>query len=349
MKDILKRIVVRSELALYVDGKKILDERGIRLLSILDSVGSLLEASKTLDIPYSRVWEYIAKLERALKTDVISVRRGGRGGSLALTPEGLEIVKYVKNVIREGFAALPKFYDIDIHIAGSDDMLLGSVVGIMRRDHGFNLLYSRIGSLRGLFSLLLGDSHIAPIHLIDPDSDVYNVPYIKRLGLDGMSYILFGYYREVGFVYRKNISINSIKDIIENNYRIVNRCKGSGIRLLFDKMLREYASSRGESLSNIINMVKGYGDEVETHGEAVSRIVEGYADVALGLRADASTTGLEFKPLRWESFDFVVSKQLLESDIWSRFNRLLLNLIQDLITSFEGYKLSEKFGELMEI
>lgn len=349
MTDILKRISLRSEPVLYIDGRRVLDERGLRLLSILDSVNSLLEASKSLGIPYSRVWEYIAKLERALKVDVIRVRRGGRGGSLELTPEGLEVVRYVKRNIRGVVGPLSLFYDVDVHIAGSDDMLLGSIVGIMKRDYGINLLYSRIGSLRGLFSLLMGDSHIAPIHLVDPDSGEYNIPYVRRLGLEGLIYILFGYYREVGFIYRKNISVESIDDIIENNYRIVNRCKGSGIRMLLDKLLREYAEGLGEGLRDIINRVRGYGDEVETHKEAVSRIVEGYADVALGLRVDASMSGLEFRPLRWESFDFIINKEFVESEKWGVFHSLFNNLVNKLVDSLEGYRLSERFGELMKL
>jgi len=349
MTDIFSRLSLRSEPVLYVDGRRVLDERGLRLLSILDSVNSLLEASRSLGIPYSRAWEYIAKLERTLKVDIIRVRRGGRGGSLELTPEGLEVVRFVKRNIRGVVGPLSSFYDVDVHIAGSDDMLLSSIVGIMKRDYEMNILYSRIGSLRGLFSLLMGDSHIAPIHLIDPDSGEYNISYVRRLGLEGLTYIMFGYYREVGFIYRKNISVESVGDIIENNYRIVNRCKGSGIRILLDKLLREYAEELGEGLGDIINRVRGYGDEVETHKEAVSRIVEGHADVTLGLRVDASVSGLEFRPLRWESFDFIINKGFVESEKWGDFHGLFKNLVIKLVGSIEGYRLSERFGDLMRL
>lgn len=349
MTDIIRRIMIMNEPVLYVDGRRVLDERGLRLLSILDSVNSLLEASRSLGIPYSRVWDYIAKLERSLKEDIISVRRGGRGRSLELTPTGLRIVRYVKNNIREGPRPLPRIIDIDIHIAGSDDMLLGSVVGFLKQEQGVNILYSRIGSLRGLFSLLMGDSHIAPVHLLDPDSNEYNVPHVRRLGLEGVAYLLFGYYREVGFICRRGLLVESIDDIIRNNYRIVNRCKGSGMRIFLDKLVREYASASGMSFSEIVNTIRGYGDEVATHREAVAKIVEGQADVMLGLRVDAVSAGLDFKPLRWESFDFVVSRHLVESEKWGIFFELFKELTPKLIDSMDGYKLSENFGRMIEV
>ncbi len=348
MHKILDRLSIRSEPVLYVDGKRVLDPRGLRLLSILDNVNSLLEASKSLGIPYSRVWEYIAKLERALKIDIIHVKRGGRGGGLELTPEGQEIVRYIKNNVRGSFKPLADFYDVDIHIAGSDDMLLGSVIGSIRKKSGLNILYSRIGSLRGLSSLLLGDSHIAPIHLMDPNTGEYNVPYVRRLGLEGYVYLLYGYQREVGFIFRKNMIVESIEDLIQNQYRVVNRCRGSGIRILFDNMIRNYAEKEGINIREITTNIPGYNDEVDTHKEAVSRIVDGTADVTLGLRIDALSHGLEFKPLKWEQFDFIVFRAITESNVWGSFYNQFLDLVQEGISTLEGYRLSKKFGKMIE-
>jgi len=298
--DIRSRLSIINEPTLYIDGKKVLDIRGLRLISVLDEVNSLLEASKLLGIPYSRAWEYIAKLERILKVDIIRVTRGGRGG-LLLTQEGLEIVKYIKNSIKAGVEPHRRTYDIDLHIAGSDDTLLSSVIGVMKRKHYLNILYSKIGSLRGLFSLMMGDAHIAPIHLLDPDIGEYNVPYVRRLGLDGYTVIITGYEREVGFIYRKDISVKSIEDIVQNDYRIVNRCRGAGIRILFDNLIKEYAENHRMSFGDVLSKLKGYDDEAETHEETVTYILGGTADVTLGLKIDASSAGLGFTPLKWES------------------------------------------------
>ncbi len=349
MTGVLGRTEIRKEYALYIDGRKVLDERGIRVLAILNDVNSLLEASRLLGIAYSRVWEYIAKVERALKTDIIMVRRGGRGRNLELTKTGLTLVKYLKQHIKEMPGSIPQLYSVEIHIAGSDDPLLNNIVGILRREHKIGLLYSRIGSMRGLLSLLMGDSDIAPIHLLDIETNEYNIPYVKRLGLEGSAYLLHGYYREVGFIFRKGLNIESIEDIIKNRYRIVNRCRGSGIRLLIDHLIKEYARAVGSPYIKIIDEIEGYHDEVETHREAVDKILEGAADVTLGLRIDTRGTGLEFKPILWENFDFIINRQLLDSPQWKAFYKPFRKVVSKLIPTMEGYKLSEKFGEITEL
>ena len=52
-------------LQLLKDKNIIMDERGARLLILIDSLGSILAASKRIEVPYSRAWEYISRLERS--------------------------------------------------------------------------------------------------------------------------------------------------------------------------------------------------------------------------------------------------------------------------------------------
>ncbi len=345
---ILGRVEVRLEPALYIDGRRVLDERGVRLLSILDSVDSLLEASRRLGIPYSRVWEYISKVERALKTEVVRVRRGG-GGGLRLTDEGYTVVRYVRDRVGAPASTVSRDVSIGLHIAGSDDPLLELFIGSLRRVARLNIVYSKVGSLRGLSSLLLGDSHIAPIHLIDLDTGEYNIPYVRKLGLGGYVALLRGYFREVGYIYRSDISISGIEDVIRGGYRVVNRCIGSGIKTLFDKLIRDYASSHGLDFNKVIESISGYGDMVDTHLEAVKSVVDGDADVTLGLRVEAEAYGLGFTPVLWEEFDLVVDKSILDTDIWENFHRYFVEEVPRLMDNFVGYKLSNGFGELVWI
>jgi molybdate transport repressor ModE-like protein len=349
MRDVTDRLELRSEPVLYIDGKRVLDERGVRLISILDTVGSLLEASKRLGIPYSRVWEYIAKLERFLKIDILEVGGGGRRRGVELTPEGVKLVKYIKDFVKSGLEPTSSYYEVDIHIAGSDDIVLDSFLGELRKRGGLTILYSKIGSLRGLSSILLGDAQIAPIHLIDPDSGEYNTPYIRKLCLEGYVSILHGYHREVGFIYRKGVEFSSIEDIVEGEYIFINRCRGSGIKVLFDKIVKEYASSKGLDVRDVLKSIRGYDEEVETHSEIISRLLNGAADVAVGLRTEALSHGLSFRPLIWERFDFVVAKELLDSEEWRWFYGSFIELIPQLVRSIEGYRVSENFGELIDL
>jgi molybdate transport repressor ModE-like protein len=347
MHRIIDRLEVRSEPVLYIDGRKVLDERGVRLISILDSVNSLLEASRKLGIPYSRVWEYIAKLERILKQEVIMVRRGGRGRGFKLTPEGLELVRYVKKIVKTSFEAVEAHIDVDIHIAGSDDLILDLFISEVKKKHGLTILYSKIGSLRGLSSILLGDAQIAPIHLIDPDTGEYNLPYVRKLGLERYVAILYGYFREVGFIHRQDIKISTIEDIIEGGYRIVNRCRGSGIKVLLDKLIYEYAASQKLGIKEVINMLKGYEDEVDTHQEAISKILEGATDIAIGLRREAETHNLDFEPITWERFDFIITREIIDTEKWRHLYTLYTETMPKIIADIRGYRVTENFGEIL--
>jgi molybdate transport repressor ModE-like protein len=344
MRGILDKIELKRETVLYIDGKKILDERGVRLISILDDVNSLLEASRRLGIPYSRVWEYIAKVERYLKTSLIEVRRGGRGGGLRLTDNGRKLVDYVKGMMLPSDVSMERHFDIDIHIAGSDDIILNLFIEEFKRKSSLNIMYSRIGSLRGLSSLLLGDAQVSAIHLIDIESGKYNIPFIDRLGLRDYVILIRGYEREVGFIYRKEIEVDSIDSIVEKKYRVVNRCLGSGIKILFDNLVRDYAERIGVDPLEVSMGIVGYDDEVDTHIEAIKKVLEGSADVTIGLKYEASSAGLGYTPITWEKFDIVVRKDFLEDNSWKLFYKDFISMTPSLIKDIDGYRLTDDFG-----
>ncbi|RLG03924.1 MAG: MolR family transcriptional regulator, partial [Thaumarchaeota archaeon] len=47
-------------------GRRVVDEDLVKLLILIDRTGSLLSASSSLGLSYSRAWEAVARLERAL-------------------------------------------------------------------------------------------------------------------------------------------------------------------------------------------------------------------------------------------------------------------------------------------
>ena len=57
----LEKLRPRLALVLEIDGKPVVDRELAEILRAVRSLGSLLRASRSLGIPYSRVWDRIAR------------------------------------------------------------------------------------------------------------------------------------------------------------------------------------------------------------------------------------------------------------------------------------------------
>jgi molybdate transport system regulatory protein len=78
----------------------LLNKRKFKLLEYIDECGSIMEASKKVDIPYRSSLKYIENLENDLNTTIVSTKRGGKGGGggSKLTKEGKFILKEYRKV-----------------------------------------------------------------------------------------------------------------------------------------------------------------------------------------------------------------------------------------------------------
>ena len=78
----------------------LLNKRKFKLLEYIDECGSIMEASKKVEIPYRSSLKYIENLEEDLGTSIVSTKRGGKGGGggSKLTKEGKFILKEYRKV-----------------------------------------------------------------------------------------------------------------------------------------------------------------------------------------------------------------------------------------------------------
>ena len=88
--------------------------------------------------------------------------------------------------------------------------------------------------------------------------------------------------------------MRSLRDVAERNLRFINRQRGSGTRLLIDRML---ADAQIES-----STLEGFGNEEFTHPAVAATVASGGADAGFGLRAAAAEYGLAFVPLVRERY-----------------------------------------------
>lgn len=230
----------------------------------------------------------------------------------------------------------------NLQLAGSHDFLVEQLVKyIASESNGLSITPSYIGSLEGLMMLYRGSADIAAVHLLDPASQQYNLPFIRQLFVHEPITVMRLASREQGLIVAKGNpkNISGVKDLARSDVTIINRQKGAGTRFLLDSFL---ANEKLEPAA-----VKGYSNEEWTHLGAAAHISRGSADAAFGIRCAASQLGLDFIPLTKEQFDLVFR--------WTPENREALKHLIDLIqlTNFkesiadmDGYD-AEDFGEII--
>ncbi len=200
-----------------------------------------------------------------------------------------------------------------------------------------------VGSLGGWNAIKRGDADLAGSHLLDEKTMNYNIHMPKLMGLEDKVYIYRGYSREVGILIKKNNpkNIKDVNDFLRDDIVIINRNKGSGTRVLLDKLLKEKGVNEPEKL------IKGYTYEVKTHSAVATAILQGRADAGISLRAMAELFNLDFIPIGVEIYDFIVRKEKVENKFVNKFLETLKSkeFSKELEKRLPGYKTLEESGE----
>ena len=91
-----------------------------------------------------------------------------------------------------------------IHLAGSHDFLVEHLVKyVAHQNIGLTIQPTYIGSLEGLMMLYRNMCDIAAIHLLDPASKEYNLPFIKQLFVHEPITVMRFASREQGLIVQK--------------------------------------------------------------------------------------------------------------------------------------------------
>jgi len=200
----------------------------------------------------------------------------------------------------------------DVVVIGSHCVGLDYLLGKLQ-ERGIVSKFLAVGSMGGLSAARRGECDLAGIHLLDPGTNVYNAPYLG----DDLEMIR-GYGRLQGIVYRPGDNRFEGLEIAEAVSRalqdsdciLINRNRGSGTRILIDRLLGSARPS-------------GYLREAKSHNAVVAAIVQGRADWGVAIVNVAKDAGLGFLPLQAEQYDFVVPRARLLRPAVQCFRSLL--------------------------
>ena len=189
----------------------------------------------------------------------------------------------------------------DLVVIGSHCIGLDYLLGELQQ-RAVRSKFLAVGSLGGLEAAKRGECDIAGVHLLDPDSNKYNRPFLTpTLAL------IPGYGRLQGIVFRKSDprfeGLSAARAIAtalgDPSCVMVNRNPGSGTRALIDRLL-DGAKPRG------------YAVQPRNHNAVAAAVTQGRADWGVTLETIARNAGLGFIPVQHEQYDFIVPKSRAE-------------------------------------
>jgi putative molybdopterin biosynthesis protein len=183
----------------------------------------------------------------------------------------------------------------DLVIAGSHCVALDVVLGALA-EQGLRARTLAVGSLGGVAAAARGECDLAPVHLLDPKSGVYNA-HLRREGLG----LIKGWQRMQGFVFRERdtrfaglTALDAVKAALADPACLmVNRNAGAGTRILIDQLLNGARPP-------------GYSNQPRSHNAVAAAVAQGRADWGVAIESVASLYGLGFLPLTPEEYDFLV-------------------------------------------
>jgi putative molybdopterin biosynthesis protein len=183
----------------------------------------------------------------------------------------------------------------DLVIMGSHDVALDAVVGALA-EHGFRARTLAVGSQGGVLAASRGECDVAPVHLVDPATGIYN----RHLLSAGLA-LVPGWRRMQGFVFREgdkrfaeqNAEAALKIALADPAVLMVNRNAGSGTRVLVDGLLQGARPA-------------GYANQPRSHNAVAAAIAQNRADWGVAIEPVAKMYGLSFVPIAPEHYDFLL-------------------------------------------
>ncbi len=185
----------------------------------------------------------------------------------------------------------------DLVIMGSHCVALDVVLSQLAQQ-GIASRTIAVGSMGGVAAIGRGECDIAPVHLLDPAGEQYNVHLIKP----GVT-LVRGWERMQGFVFRADDARFAGKTadaalqaaLADPTCLMINRNAGAGTRILIDRLL---AGARPP----------GYANQPRSHNAVAAAVAQNRADWGIAIATVAKMYGLGFLPIAPEHYDFLLAE-----------------------------------------
>lgn len=244
--------------------------------------------------------------------------------------EGLEAGSTVQVRLLRSMSEIRK----TLVITGSHDMMIDILADRMP------ISSAHVGSLSGIMALRRSECHMAPIHLLDEETGVYNEAYVRQYFPGQKMALISGVGRIQGFMVPNGNpkGITGIDDLRARKLSFANRQRGAGTRILFDYTMKQRGMTADE--------INGYEKEYATHMAVAISVKSGVADTGLGVYSAAKAMDLDFIPLASEQYDFLLPAAYLDDARVQQFIDILSSdAFQQRLLELGGYDVTHT-GEI---
>lgn len=217
-------------------------------------------------------------------------------------------------------------------VAGSDDPLLSHVVMTQAQTTGSRALisYTPTGTRLGLGLLAALRADVGCIHWGPDNESRIRHPALLQQHAPHKDWILVrAFRREQGLLVRPDLVSGTadVAALLGGDLRWAMRQDGAGSRRFLQELLAAHNFPEDRLHASVFAL---------SERDAAAAIVMGTADIAAGVRASATESGLAFVPIGWEAFDFALGRGVY-------FRTLFQNLLHELRAP-ETAKLAQTLG-----
>ena len=235
----------------------------------------------------------------------------------------------VKNIDTHSTLLTPEKNEAPELIISGQDVVLDILANYLQQE-GVNTARTYLNSFEGLLSLYQNNIQVAACHLFDGFD--YNTSFVRSL-MPGVPTVLVNVsYRTQGFYVQKGNpkNIKGWSDLGRDDITVLNRRVGSSARILMDIQLKRLGISATK--------VRGYDRIMKSHLTMAAAVAAGEADLAIGTeRISRQIENLDFIPLLEERFDFVIKKEILETEPIQKLLKILKDpVFRKEISHFSG-------------
>lgn len=299
--------------------KKPIDPELFALLEAIKSTGKLTEAAERIGLPYRQAWGLITAWSERIGQPLVS-KEQGRGTTLTALGERLlwirerisarltphlesaasEVEQQLNEILKEPNPSVTMF--------ASHDLVLAELREFLRTRSGPKLDVRFVGSLESVIALCKGRCELAGFHI--PEGSLGREilrkyePWLKPRA----QRVIYFVGRHQGLIVPAGnpLGIRTLKDIAAKGASFINRQRGSGTHLAFERMLQDQGIDRSE--------IKGYYTEEFTHLAVAAAVASGVADIGMGIEAAARRLKLDFIPLFVEDYYLLGKRETIERD-----------------------------------
>ncbi len=241
----------------------------------------------------------------------------------------------------------------DLIVIGSHCVGLDYLLSQLQR-HGITSKFLAVGSTAGLMAAKRGECDLAGVHLLDPETGVYNRPFLT----DAVEFIE-GYGRSQGIVFRRgdarfeNCTREDVVAMLTSSVGWGESSRptdsdvdggsigrspphpnplphggGEGTK---QTQLMMVNRNQGSGTRILIDRLlagarpPGYAMQPTNHNAIAAAVAQGRADWGLAIESVARANGLGFLPYQEERYDFVASKSRIHRPAVQAFLELLSN------------------------